>query len=357
MVKEQVCGVWGSRRWGRSVVRAGTLALMGLCVGACTTDDDGGNDGGDEVTCGGGTIEVDGECRPDAAVCGPDAELVAGVCKILMRPAPCGLGTEERDGICVPIDDHYQLRVVTGAISADGFSKVPVFAIGSLADGSISTKPIVLRVSRPGAGTLASSELTLGPLGASTFFTPCNAYTSATCAGPARLTLALASAPDEVLASVDITLKVPDGVGSMEPCLLGGNVMFFDGNDYIYNGVLTVRDAGWSASGSAHTASVSVDPSDPGQGLWWDLTFSSQRLGTSLSRGVYENAQRAPFASPGHPGLNVSGDGRGCNTLTGRFQVHDYELQNGVAQRIAVSFEQHCEGGASVLRGCIFYQR
>ena len=74
--------------------------------------------------------------------------------------------------------------------------------------------------------------------------------------------------------------------------------------------------------------------------------------------GVYEMAQRWPFNQPGHPGLSISGDGRGCNTLTGRFQVHRLELQAGttMVQRALVSFEQHCEGGSNMLSGCIRFE-
>ena len=45
----------------------------------------------------------------------------------------------------------------------------------------------------------------------------------------------------------------PAGVGSVAPCLVGGNVMFFDGNDYIYNGMLTVTQGAFTAP----TATVS----------------------------------------------------------------------------------------------------
>jgi hypothetical protein len=357
--EEMTNGRWGGseQRSGGRHVALGTLSLL-LCAGACATDHDGDEDGGgDDVSCGSGTVLFENECRPSAEVCGPDAELVDGVCRITPRPAPCAPGAEEREGLCHPIDHHYQLRVVHPSIAADGFSKVPVFAIGTLADGSVSTEAVVLRVSRPEVGGFVSSELELGALGATTFFTPCNAITSPQCAGMARLTLALASAPDQVVASVDVELRAPDGVGSMEPCLLGGSVMFFDGNDYIYDGTMTVRDASWSGSGSADRIYINLHPSSPAEGLWWNLEFSSRQLQRPLTRGVYDNAQRAPFASPGHPGIDVSGDGRGCNTIAGRFQVHAFDLQDGQLQRAAISFEQHCEAGPSVLRGCVYYQR
>jgi hypothetical protein len=48
----------------------------------------------------------------------------------------------------------------------------------------------------------------------------------------------------------------------------------------------------------------------------WTLEFSTEHVpGTNLLPGFYDNAQRAPFASTGHPGLNVFGDGRVNCTL------------------------------------------
>src|SRR5262249_49676683 len=73
--------------------------------------------------------------------------------------------------------------------------------------------------------------------------------------------------------------------------------------------------------------------------------------------GAYDNAERAPFASPGHPGLDVSGDGRGSNTLTGNFTitsaVFDYSNGYPVVRSFAASFEQHSEGATPALFGSI----
>ncbi len=44
---------------------------------------------------------------------------------------------------------------------------------------------------------------------------------------------------------------------------------------------------------------------------------------SSLAVGVYNGAERYPFQAPGHPGFDVSGDGRGCQKVTGRFQIEE----------------------------------
>jgi hypothetical protein len=71
---------------------------------------------------------------------------------------------------------------------------------------------------------------------------------------------------------------------------------------------------------------------------------------------VYTDAERASFASPGHPGIDIGGDGRGCNTITGTFQVEDIQLINTKLASFTATFEQHCEGGTPVLHGCVHYQ-
>ena len=72
--------------------------------------------------------------------------------------------------------------------------------------------------------------------------------------------------------------------------------------------------------------------------------------GSTLVPGAYENAERASFASPGHPGLDVNGDGRGCNMITGRFTVHEATWgPDGKPTLFSATLEQHCEGWAPAL--------
>ena len=65
---------------------------------------------------------------------------------------------------------------------------------------------------------------------------------------------------------------------------------------------------------------------------------------------------RFPFQDPGHPGLDVSGDGRGSNTLTGWFRVDEVAYgPNGEVLVFAATFEQHSEGKPRRLRGQVYY--
>ena len=83
----------------------------------------------------------------------------------------------------------------------------------------------------------------------------------------------------------------------------------------------------------------------------FDLEFAAPP-GYSLVPGVYVDAQRAPFRDPGHPGIDISGDGRGCNEDTGSFEVLDIHSDaGGNVDRLWLVYEQHCEGGSHALFG------
>jgi len=92
----------------------------------------------------------------------------------------------------------------------------------------------------------------------------------------------------------------------------------------------------------------------------WNVNFSTMGQNKNLVPGYYPDAQRAPFYDPGHPGLEVTGDGRGCNMLTGSFTVHEAQYDySGPEPRVvhfAASFEQKCDGGPGTLLGTLFYR-
>jgi hypothetical protein len=94
------------------------------------------------------------------------------------------------------------------------------------------------------------------------------------------------------------------------------------------------------------------------------LFFGTDQLGIPIQPGVYglpgNTAQRADFAQPGHPGLDVSFQNRGSNTLTGNFTITDVTFftdSTGALQvgGFAATFEQHSEGAAPALFGSFTY--
>src|SRR5262249_12018802 len=129
---------------------------------------------------------------------------------------------------------------------------------------------------------------------------------------------------------------------------LAGSFLSFvsESGDYI--------GGGQSLSFTPDTATLNVSASAdlrefhlqvfPFAGSFWFLDLAAS-TGQQLQPGVFEGATRWPFQAASVPGLSFSGDGRGCNTLTGRFDVLEARYgANAYIERVHATFEQHCEG-------------
>jgi Putative Ig domain len=87
----------------------------------------------------------------------------------------------------------------------------------------------------------------------------------------------------------------------------------------------------------------------------WRVSFAAPD-GVPLTVQVYNNASRYPFQGPGEPGLDISGDGRGCNDLAGSFEVREIVYGSGnTIVAFHATFVQHCEGGGPALIGEVLY--
>lgn len=122
--------------------------------------------------------------------------------------------------------------------------------------------------------------------------------------------------------------------------------------DYIGQGQSQI----FTPSGSQFNSMVSQDGREFAvsvfpPGSFWFLHMAAP-VGQQLLPGVYEGATRWPFQAPSTPGLDFSGDGRGCNILTGRFEVLEAVYAPfGYVERFHATFEQHCEGASPALFG------
>lgn len=88
--------------------------------------------------------------------------------------------------------------------------------------------------------------------------------------------------------------------------------------------------------------------------------FGTDQLGIPIQPGTYTDAQRADFASPGHPGLDISFQNRGSNTLTGSFTIFDVSFVTDSSGQFRIDtfdaeFEQHSEGVEPALFGRFQY--
>ncbi len=93
------------------------------------------------------------------------------------------------------------------------------------------------------------------------------------------------------------------------------------------------------------------------------LFFGTDALGIPIQPGFFPDAERADFASLGHPGLDISFQNRGCNMVSGTFTIDDVVFSDAAAaatgssiERFSASFEQHCEGFAPALFGTFSYR-
>lgn len=85
----------------------------------------------------------------------------------------------------------------------------------------------------------------------------------------------------------------------------------------------------------------------------WSVVIAPVQ-GQALTAGSYISARRANFGPADHPGLDVSGDGSGCNTLTGKFDVDEISFwPTGELKTFQATFEQHCSGAIPALFGRI----
>ena len=154
-----------------------------------------------------------------------------------------------------------------------------------------------------------------------------------------------------IIFSVAMLLMAAEAQAGVTSLLLTG-----DPGDYISGGqtqFYTDADGAFGASRNYHNG-VSLSFHTPSYSHWWYLDFSAPG-GQYLTVGTYTDALRFPFEGT-HAGLSVSGDGRGCNTLTGSFEVK--EVVYGPGSTIAsfrATFVQHCEGFAPAARGEIRY--
>ena len=167
--------------------------------------------------------------------------------------------------------------------------------------------------------------------------------------GTARFTTSALTAGDHALRVHQGTAFSAALTQSVRP----GSVSYWfqsQNRDYIGQGATASyapSTATITAAGTAAYLTVSVtEGSDD-----WSIDLAAP-LGARLTRGTYTGATRAPFRSGSEPGLEVSGNGRGCNTLGGSFTIDAIAFDGtGKLQVLDATFTQRCENGPAELTG------
>ena len=113
------------------------------------------------------------------------------------------------------------------------------------------------------------------------------------------------------------------------------------GKDYLFTPAVGDSVA---IQGDADSVTVSVSGDNSDQ-FTLDLAAPT---GSSLSDGAYVDAERTAFRAAGHPGIDVYGDGRGCDNVAGQFDVLDIATAgDGTVDRLDLTYVEYCEGDQS----------
>jgi hypothetical protein len=100
-----------------------------------------------------------------------------------------------------------------------------------------------------------------------------------------------------------------------------------------------------------HGITVDIDNLPGHSPDWWTLDITSPD-NTQIKPGLYKNAVRIPFQTPGQPGLLFSGNGRYCTAINGWYEVYSVKYgETGDLESLDMQFEQRCVGYTASIRG------
>src|SRR5919204_660668 len=114
--------------------------------------------------------------------------------------------------------------------------------------------------------------------------------------------------------------------------------------DYEFPSAWPAPFESWGTFGQVEIHLANFGFVDPSNYDFWALTFGSPDR-VRLTPGTYTGAVRNGTRPLGTPGLDVNGEGRGCNQLTGDFTVLDVSYgPYDYLERFHATFDQSCEG-------------
>jgi hypothetical protein len=134
-----------------------------------------------------------------------------------------------------------------------------------------------------------------------------------------------------------------------------GNYVYLqsDQGDFVGLGqtlLFTPANTTFSVNATGRTFHITLNGS-----TFWFGDFQAMNTLSLLQPGYYGGLIRYPFNNPTKGGLSWSGDGRGCNELTGWFVIDAVTYSGSTLTSIDLRFEQHCEGGTPALHGAIHW--
>ncbi len=173
----------------------------------------------------------------------------------------------------------------------------------------------------------------------------------------------------------NIRLKVVDALGnshSEEAAFFyhdsNMNVFYYesDRGDYIGQGQTRYLSTDSGVLSTNTNNKSTIQSSFIGQeqqfSIWWYMNFAT-KPGNDLTPGRYDNATRGSFPSETGNSLDVYGDGRGCNILSGYFEIFEIEFTAANNEgnddathnisKLAFDYVQNCESREPAMRGKI----
>lgn len=212
-------------------------------------------------------------------------------------------------------------------------------------------------------------QLTLNPNGSYTYTPDANyygtdsfffrAYDGRAYSNTADIALIVSSVNDAPVAINDSYVLDEDTVFSTDQAAQGVTriQMVSDPGDWIGAGRtydLTTGINGIASANGTYVRVIYANPNNSNDYFWFE--FESPFSNQPLSAGTYLGATRYPFNNEGTPGLSVTGQFRGSNTLTGFFTIEQINYTAaGQLLNFKATFEQHSEGGTPALRGTVQY--
>jgi hypothetical protein len=139
---------------------------------------------------------------------------------------------------------------------------------------------------------------------------------------------------------------------------LADPVTGFGGQSVTY----TQADGSFDLMGQSFRADGQIDSMDVffrgnAPGVFQSLGFATKELGVPLAPGTYRMAERWPFESAGHPGV----DANSCTNFDGSFVVlsasYDYTFAPAKVVNFAATLKINCNGNVSPtdLRGTLYF--
>ena len=90
--------------------------------------------------------------------------------------------------------------------------------------------------------------------------------------------------------------------------------------------------------------------SGPAAGHWYYIHLAAPP-GQNLAVGTYLGATRAAFRAAGEPGIDIYGDGTGCNEVNGQFTVNEIAFTGPLLTTFSASYSFTCPGSTAHAAG------